>query len=516
MLVKKSIVEKWYQRDSWVYKNFSYLFENPLWDKRVPNGFSVCPYFWLSIFSLFIFRPLFVCPIRYLLLPIIHLIGKPAHALDTMLANLLNRIFGRRQFGQWTGEGIVVSLLLTLCASGILFILGCIGVGLYNFYPFLTKASNLGMFSFWSITSFLTLFGIISAHKKITNTECQTSNYLYVWVILFAISIGVFIPHEFATGVTILLNGLGKAFSSTGGFLWVVIAFVAKWVWFGLAWCPLDIVPIPWWGYLMVLTGAAYFSDRVLAYFERRENERLMRQTGETYWNQNREAWITVFTRTLTFAKYWSDGEIFNDDDDDFYYDSSGNEFERQARTLYRYTIYRKAMEIMMGENLVEYQKRYPMVPNDKMELIKKVGTFETRFCSLAEELQIHQYYDRNQFKNALVLACKDPDIKKHIDEEVARLKTIDNEKSARRIAHNNGWMHQMCLRVTGLLNRGARSTGRGIATGASQLWTFLVYLWMLLKAKKQGACPYFKFTDAITKIPQNPNDKFYKKTLDI
>jgi hypothetical protein len=34
MFVNKSIVEKWYQTDSWVYKNFAYLFENPLWSKN--------------------------------------------------------------------------------------------------------------------------------------------------------------------------------------------------------------------------------------------------------------------------------------------------------------------------------------------------------------------------------------------------------------------------------------------------------------------------------------------------
>ena len=57
MLVKQSIVEKWYQRDSWVYKNFAYLFQNPLWNKAIPGGFSVCPYFWLNLFSFFIFAP---------------------------------------------------------------------------------------------------------------------------------------------------------------------------------------------------------------------------------------------------------------------------------------------------------------------------------------------------------------------------------------------------------------------------------------------------------------------------
>jgi hypothetical protein len=33
-----------------------------------------------------------------------------------------------------------------------------------------------------------------------------------------------------------------------------------------------------------------------------------------------------------------------------------------------------------------------------------------------------------------------------------------------------------------------------------SNIGTFLAYMWMLIKAKKQGACPYFRFTDPSTK----------------
>ena len=57
LLAPQSLVDKWYHTDSWVYKNFSFMFNNPLWDNRVPRGFSLCPYFWLSLFSLFIVRP---------------------------------------------------------------------------------------------------------------------------------------------------------------------------------------------------------------------------------------------------------------------------------------------------------------------------------------------------------------------------------------------------------------------------------------------------------------------------
>lgn len=56
-LVPTSIVSEWYCRSSWVYRSFSYLFSNPLWDKQIPSGFSLCPLFWCALFSLFIFRP---------------------------------------------------------------------------------------------------------------------------------------------------------------------------------------------------------------------------------------------------------------------------------------------------------------------------------------------------------------------------------------------------------------------------------------------------------------------------
>lgn len=56
-LVPLNVVKTWYRKESLVYKNFAYLFQNQLWCKTIPNGFSLCPYFWLSLFSLFIVRP---------------------------------------------------------------------------------------------------------------------------------------------------------------------------------------------------------------------------------------------------------------------------------------------------------------------------------------------------------------------------------------------------------------------------------------------------------------------------
>ncbi len=57
-LVPSNIVSAWYARSSWVYQNFAFLFVNPLWTTKVPNGFSLCPFFWFAMFSFIVFRPL--------------------------------------------------------------------------------------------------------------------------------------------------------------------------------------------------------------------------------------------------------------------------------------------------------------------------------------------------------------------------------------------------------------------------------------------------------------------------
>lgn len=49
---KTYVVERGFDRSSSMYKSFKYLFVNPFWTKRVPNGFSVCPFFWLSLVGL--------------------------------------------------------------------------------------------------------------------------------------------------------------------------------------------------------------------------------------------------------------------------------------------------------------------------------------------------------------------------------------------------------------------------------------------------------------------------------
>lgn len=57
-LVSQNVIAAWYRKDAWTYRNLAFIYRNPLWQKPVPQGFSLCPLFWSALFSLFILRPM--------------------------------------------------------------------------------------------------------------------------------------------------------------------------------------------------------------------------------------------------------------------------------------------------------------------------------------------------------------------------------------------------------------------------------------------------------------------------
>jgi hypothetical protein len=500
MLVKRSIVERWYQTDSWVYKNFSYLFQNPLWQKTVPNGFSVCPYFWLNLFSLLLFRPLFVYPITYVFLPIIKFLGKPAAAVDKALYQLLKKVgLYKEDYAVGCGTGLSLVCLIGLaCAGAILYFTG---VGLKTFYPYLTEDSPTGMFSFWSVGSLLSLFGIIGLHKKITKTDCKTMSYLYVWFVLFAIAFAVFLPHEAMDGSSLILGKIWLTIRVVAALVWMAITFAAKWVWFGLTWAPISALYVPWFAYLLFVGLFGYLADRILHFLEGRELAALESRDAQTYFSRNREAWLTLFGRILTAHEYWKKGKIFDDDDDYTTYSALPHGYARIACVEYHHMIFLKALESYFSSNLDELQKKYPLVSREKLALISKIGDSDLRFASLSEAIGAPLPFSYFSFKKAVIEACKDADIKAMIDARASQLERLENDRVKKKEAKKTSWAHLTCLRITSGIYSIVCGVGRGFAWTGVQLWTLLAYLWMLVKAKKQGACPYFPFTGPTKKV---------------
>lgn len=506
MLVKKSIVERWYQTDSWVYKNFAYLFQNPLWNKRVPQGFSVCPYFWLNLFSLLIFRPFFVAPIKYIFIPFIKLLGKPAEAVDRGLYNVLQKI-GIGPDSYHPAAGIMVSLLTLIATTAILGLLAIFGHWVYNFYPNFTSTS-LGMFTFWSIASFIGLWVGLFIHKIVTDTECKTYAYLYVWAALFVLGMFIFIPSELFAGVSVVIGAIGEFFAMCGSGIWASLKFVGHWGWVGISllftWTPVDALYVPWWAYLvgatLLMWGLAAVLDRIeLSQFNEHRTE-----TTEEFWERNKDSWISLFTRTIVSNDFWLNGELFSNNDYDGYFDTR---YENKACHAYRHMLYRKAVELLLADKLDELKKMYPLVRKDEWAKYIKdhEGDLTDRVNSLASILdssvvlpQIN--FASGDFHAAIRKARNLPEIKKSIDDLAAEYEKTATEKRERVIAKKTSAAAILCKRTTAAISEAAKSVGRGIGWMCAQVGTFAVYMWMLAKAKKQGACPYFRFTDPTEK----------------
>jgi hypothetical protein len=205
MLVKRSIVEQWYKTNSWVYKNFSYLFQNPLWDVNIPKGFSVCPYFWLSIFSILIFKP-FVMFLTRIVAPLGRMIGSPLKAADKfIITQLKNRIIGLKESYNsppLPGLAIVVLasglFLLFLFYNVIEITIQCVAKEAMPIYHALIQPSPVYMEFFWASVSFIGMLILLTLHGFMHGKYrlCKPSMYFVCWGVLFISSLFIFIPHQ--------------------------------------------------------------------------------------------------------------------------------------------------------------------------------------------------------------------------------------------------------------------------------------------------------------------------------
>jgi hypothetical protein len=516
MLIKKSIVERWYQRDSWVFKQFSYLFQNPLWHKNVPCGFSVCPYFWLSLFSLFIFRPLFVFPINYLFRPLVVGIGKPAKAIDKGMLRFVNWVGITIDDIECrpTGAGLLVAVVLLAFATAA----GFFGVKLWiataTAYANFQEGHNiLGMFAIWSAYSFAGLFAVIGGHKLITKTDCKTLNYLWIWVVLFTIASFVFIPSEIGHGLSLLGSTISTVIAITGVFIWKLvlglvsgIAVGGGYIWKGtkflFAWTPWKMVILPWWAYIAALSLAAYFTDRMGKKLDELEYKKTVEDKTGQFEQRFRESWLLLFRRAL-----WLDEDYRKNRMLELALEGVCSKHEKKFESvkLFKLWIFEKAFDLMWKEKLDLLQKNYPPLHLISWRETEKEtsGDLSRVFCKLEKILNVQLGWSDYVFNSFIVKAYQDPQIQQAIADNLALREERERVKGARHQAWINGWTHQTCLKVTDWIGNtvsniwaGLTAIGRGIKLVFVNIGTFFAYIWMLLKSKKQGACPFFIFTD--------------------
>lgn len=484
MLVKKSIVERWYRTDSWVYKNFAYLFQNPLWSKRIPQGFSVCPYFWLNLFSLFIFRPFCVMPIHYVIMPIIRAIGYPASAFDDFCRSMFSKL-NMIPYCPPPGAGVAFALLWSVVLGAITYIGYMITT---QFYPYVTQDAG-GMFGFWAVVSFIALWLVIGLHKKFTETECKTFNYLYVWFAILVAAMCFFVPTEALGMVKSFFGGIGWVFAQLWIGICMLFAWLGKWLWAGVSWKPVNNFVLPWPAYIALIGIFGYFCDRIMQWSESRNYNK---DESNLYKQRNRDAWVSLFIRTLCVKPEWKNGFNLSN--------YCTNRYKELAVIDCRYTIYRRAMEILFQDKMAVLQEKYPLMPRGVFTEIASAGCMEMRFAKLNHVMNVSLNVTEQNMDSAIMKAMQDAAVKQTIDDLAEHYMTKDNDKAKKKEARKNSAMRLMCLRITGMIGIFVGCIKRGLTAFFVGIWTFLVYLWMLIKAKKKGACPYFRFTDATLK----------------
>lgn len=235
MLVPEPLVKSWYRPESKVYQNFRYLFQNPLWNTRMPKGMPVCPLFWLSLFSMFVLRPLIVVITKFLM-PLVKLGGRPLAAADKRL-----REFVPEPFGSATGTGLGALIIVPFACFAVLKAVGVWFSLLHAIPNFSAKLSYIE----GSAGLGVIFIGVIYYGKW----QKASDNFLR--------NLGLAI-----LSITLAFNAVlyWKALVGAGwavlGFAGWVLKMLGVFVWTGLAWSP--YFNVPWWIALGIVFGLCY------------------------------------------------------------------------------------------------------------------------------------------------------------------------------------------------------------------------------------------------------------------
>lgn len=496
MLVKKSIVQEWYKTTSWVYKNFAYLFVNPLWNTKIPNGFSVCPYFWLSILSLTIFRP-FVVIVKYMVNPLINLCGKPAKYLDNQCKHILCDKWGVLDENKKsvTGIGITIgTLTIATVTLGLIFI-GLLCHSAYTFYVSTNYDKDL-LCIFTLVSSFIwfpilaSVYSLIRGKKFVDVIDNDISKTAY-GIVLSAVML-TFFPYTIWSLIKNLFISIGTVSAAVAGYIWSGITITADFIWGGIKYAPIPELYVPWWAYLLLLGGIAYIYDKLLTKYY--ENISVPLPTDEEIRTKNQQAWLAVYMDVINNGYFFADATAFN-----------FNEFmtilptkdSRTAAKIIRNKIFHEAItKILDAKVLTEMGNTKPKLDKNYQMYLKNYTPRHilNQFDWLVTNGNMGNNIDVDELFKAVMEVMQTPEIRSELSEIERELELSRKHAIDRKQRMENSFLYKATEAVGVTISNAAASIINTITWLAKQSWTLLVYLWMFLKAKKQGACPYFKF----------------------
>lgn len=490
MLVKEDIVKQWYCRDHWIYKNFRYIFQNELWKKSVPNGFSVCPYFWMAVLLSPAIRVLLVWPIKYLITPVPRLIG-----LDRLDAYLIKKLYDNPGEAQpWSGIGVATMIgLVVSLLSTLLFL---VGTATWHF-PMMWREQCLAMEDMdGAMASLLTMIAIWTGipilvgvnwyrSRQRDDSKCKPEVYVYAWGTIMAAVMLFTMPHALGELTMSILGGIWSVISSSAVWVWGIVVMAFSWLFgitgAGLGWLfvepiflgmsPFLLFVIPWSIMAIIAWIMNRFDDTVAS----------RPATPEEIRASCRNAWRLAFSDYLKASR--SSYLVENT----WAFDNIGVRHRRQMAgyvLTHRLSAFLdKAAEAMSDTPLprqFQHSKRW----REQIEL-ELPARYSATFSDLIREM-----YN-------LVASITNDEIAADLQALSEMYERYSKEYEQELLRKQK--MDALCAKITRpiwIALSPLALLGRLLLALLVFLRDSAVYLWVLAVAKKKKACPYFRFED--------------------
>ncbi len=310
-LVPDNVVSDWYSRQSLVFRNFAYLFQNPLWQRPVPQGFSLCPYWWSAVFSLLVFRPLVYLTLGVSGLVKVCGLTKAIRFTDSFASRFIG---GCDVPVMPTIAGLCVLTMVSILVLGI-------GLAVYAYY-------TAGILSMLFLPVLLTATFLITdnyarEHRYDPN-RCKVEVYTRIIAVL-CVGLSALL-HPAATYTAFiswpaeLVASIWFVITYCGGCVWDWVAGAARWSWSILPWVLLYGGILALWGWVALQLGttssapSATTSGTVSA-AERKRRLRQLANVADGQSSPSASWWLRLFGRCGDLLDAYLDAPIWNADE---------------------------------------------------------------------------------------------------------------------------------------------------------------------------------------------------------
>ncbi len=547
MLVKREIVQAWYVKTHPIYKAFAFLFQNPFWKKEVPRGFTVCPFFWMAMFSFFIFRPVLVL----LVIPftkLVKILGTPGAKFD----RFIRRVF---KLSDSLAPGLPTLLFVASCAA--ITFGGLILWEIAQWYLTSIAPNRELTLIFWSAASYPAVLSAVALYKRkhAYPDRCHVEVYTYIWAVVIIGVCLVFANNElvsalkwFWSGIAFVLSAIWGGLSSgfTTAISWIVVAikWCAVFVWNFLSYCPKGMVPYtPWWAYLVVVFGGlGWIMSKfdMLDVYEALGN--IQHQPAEPgpqgdLKEDHLGSWRLFLTGVI--ANHPATLNHMNDCIPRQLEESSGSEDEctpsgarspkKAALKEMQRSLLEKFAAIYVDKFIADFaglafkhgiRLAYKNNPQNLSETLGDIRVKAISILDLTGDAtnKLDNIQNMNWYLFATIARAGFAD-KEFRSDFFNRVQLIKADYVRLADKKRNSRMTKWCKKFTGAAHTRIEAvlgfSGMGLRRGwnlirsvCKNVWVFLAFVFSLIKAKKQGACPYFQFEDVKPPAPVTAEQK--------